>query len=155
RFAHRLGAVAALIVASLILAPAALAQSFYPERPDDARAVYLARGTHGAVGDGVADDTAALQHAIDAVQEAGGQGVLFVPEGRYRVTHVLNIWPGVRVIGYGAQRPTLVMAPNTPGYDNPDAEARMIFFAGSRPGNPRDTPPDSNPGTFYSALSNI
>lgn len=36
----------------------------------------------GAVGDGVADDTAAIQAAIDATNAAGG-GVVFFPEGQY------------------------------------------------------------------------
>jgi len=39
----------------------------------------------GAVGDGVTDDTAAIQAAIDAVQNAGG-GSLFFPSGTYNVT---------------------------------------------------------------------
>jgi hypothetical protein len=38
----------------------------------------------GAVGDGVADDSHALQAALDALAAAGG-GTLFVPEGRYAI----------------------------------------------------------------------
>ncbi len=40
---------------------------------------------HGAKGDGKADDRAAIQAAIDAVDEAGG-GVVHFPEGVYRIT---------------------------------------------------------------------
>ncbi|HVF45591.1 MAG TPA: carboxypeptidase regulatory-like domain-containing protein, partial [Pyrinomonadaceae bacterium] len=38
----------------------------------------------GAVGDGVTDDSPALQAALDALYAAGG-GTLFVPEGRYAI----------------------------------------------------------------------
>jgi hypothetical protein len=42
----------------------------------------------GAVGNGVADDTAAIQDAIDACEAAGG-GVVFLPEGTYRHTGIV------------------------------------------------------------------
>lgn len=43
----------------------------------------------GAVGDGVADDTAAIQAAINAVGENGGLVVL--PAGKYKITDTINI----------------------------------------------------------------
>jgi len=46
--------------------------------------------TAGAVGDGVTDDTVALQAAMDAVTSAGG-GTLFLPSGTYRVTAPLVV----------------------------------------------------------------
>jgi hypothetical protein len=157
----------------------AVAQSYYPVRLDDASAVYVKRGAGSAVGDGVADDTAALQQAIDKVQETTGQGVVFLPSGTYRLSHTLYVWPGVRVIGYGTERPKLVLGDRTAGYG--DGMAYMVFFAGARPDKPgapvrpnaqhRNRPPsdtpfpgtvppakdaiDSNPGTFYSAMSNV
>jgi hypothetical protein len=42
---------------------------------------------HGTVGNGVVDDTAALQRALDAV----GSGVVYVTEGTYKVTAALSI----------------------------------------------------------------
>ncbi len=42
----------------------------------------------GAVGDGVADDTAAIQHAIDQ-----GDGWLEFPRGDYRITRTLELFP--------------------------------------------------------------
>jgi hypothetical protein len=79
------------------------------------------------------------------------------------------------MIGYGAERPVFVLGENTPGYQ--DGIAYMFFFAGARPGrrakagsarsgyHPPPTPrgvvppsravPDANPGTFYSAISNV
>jgi hypothetical protein len=162
--------VIACLASSLLVVAAASApaqQSYYPIRLDDPKAMYLE--TMGSKGDGVSDDTAALQAAIDRVQETVGQGIVFVPEGRYRITRTLNVWPAIRLIGYGAKRPVLLLADNTPGFTDPAAENYLVFFAGSRPGSggrggqgggpalaqPAARPPDANPGTFYSAMSNI
>lgn len=163
------------ILASMLCAAApAWAQSYYTERLVDAKAVHLE--TMGARGDGVTDDTEAVQAAIDRVQQTVGQGIVFVPEGRYRITRTINIWPSIRLIGHGARRPVFVLADNTPGYQDPNAENYMVFFAGARPGapggrglpappgappgggragQPGGRPPDASPGTFYSAMSNI
>ena len=61
----------------------------------------------GAVGDGVTDDTAAIQAAIDAVVTAGG-GKVFVPRGKYLVSSTIDLaaWYGAPAIifegeGYG------------------------------------------------------
>ena len=40
---------------------------------------------YGAAGDGVADDTAEIQAAIDAVEAAGG-GMVYFPRGIYLIT---------------------------------------------------------------------
>jgi hypothetical protein len=52
----------------------------------------------GAVGDGVADDTAAIQAAIDAVQAAGG-GEVFVPKGTYNLSAALTLPDAVSLVG--------------------------------------------------------
>ena len=128
--------------------------SFYTARPDDPKAVYVTAERFGVKGDGSADDTAGIQKAIDTVQEATGEGIVFLPEGRYRITATLYVWPGIRIIGYGARRPVLRLGDRTPGYDDADKPRYMVFFAGRRP---RDggAPQDANPGTFYSALGNV
>jgi sugar lactone lactonase YvrE len=130
------------------------ASSYYTVRPDDPRAVDVTDQRFGARGDGIVDDTAALQKAIDAVQEDTGEGVVLVNEGRYRLSGTLYVWPGIRLIGYGARRPAFVLGARAAGYQDPAKPGYMVFFAGRRPkdGGP---PPDANPGTFYSALSNI
>ena len=143
-----------LLCLALAIASPAAAASYYTSRPEDPHAVYLTRERFAAVGDGVADDTDAIQNAIDAVQESTGEGIVFVPEGRYRISRTLYVWPSIRVIGYGAHRPALVLGPRTPGFDDPSHERQLVFFAGRRPA--AGTPPeDANPGTFYSALSNV
>ncbi len=152
--------------------------SYYTVRLDDPKAVYLTPDKFPVHGDGVADDTDAIQQAVNRVQETTNQGILLVPEGRYRLTKTIYIWPGIRVIGYGGARPTFVLGENTPGYQDANKESQMIFFAGGRPGAGRRSggpavaggqpqggrggrggasgqPPDASAGTFYSAMSNI
>jgi len=141
-----------LLAATILLSVPLFASSYYPARLEDARAVYLTPDTFPVKGDGIADDSAALQQAIDRIQEKTNQGVLFVPPGRYRITKTIYVWPGIRLIGFGATRPTFLLGANTPGFQQ--GPAYMIFFAGGRPRD-GEPPPDANPGTFYSAISNI
>src|SRR6202041_792462 len=146
-----------LFIAGLLLAANPLfAASNYTARLDDAKAVYLTPDSFQVKGDGVTDDSAGLQAAIDKVQEKTNQGILFVPSGPFRVTRTIYIWPGIRLIGFGATRPTLVLAASTPGYQH--GPTYMVFFAGGRPSQEEGDgaiQPDASPGTFYSAISNI
>jgi hypothetical protein len=139
-------------VALLSTAVPLLGTSYYPARPKDAKAVYLSADNFPVKGDGIADDSAVLQQAINKVRETTNQGILFVPAGRYRLTKTIYIWPGIRLIGFGTVRPTFVLAANTPGFQQ--GPAYMVFFAGGGP-NTNAPPADANPGTFYSAISNI
>ena len=107
-----------------VLCGPAAADSYYKDRLEDARAVYLTRENFSVHGDGIGDDSDALQQAIDKVQETTYQGILFVPAGRYRLTRTIYIWPGIRVIGYGKTRPVLVLGANTPGYQEGPAYRR-------------------------------
>jgi len=58
----------------------------------------------GAVGDGVADDTAAIKQAIDATKA----GAVFLPAGTYKITDFIWIGkPGVVLRGAGPERTIL------------------------------------------------
>ena len=73
----------------------------------------------GAKGDGVANDTAAIQHAIDAAHAAGG-GCVVVPKGEW-LTCALFFRPGVNLrLEKGA---TIVGADEADGY--PMRETRI------------------------------
>jgi hypothetical protein len=130
----------------LTLGVSAMASSFYTQRPEDPKAVYVAPSG--------GDDTAALQKAINRVQETTRQGIVLLAPGKYQITDTIFVWPSIRLIGYGATRPVFVLPANTSGFGVVSHEKNMFFFAGRRPRN-GDPVPDANPGTFYSAMANI
>lgn len=127
--------------------------SFYTVRLDDPKAITLEPPAFAVSGDGIADDTDALQAAINAAQESTGFGIVFVPEGRYRLSRTVHVWAGIRLIGVGAQRPTFVLGDDTPGFQEGDGRY-LLHFTSGRPSEGQPVR-DANPGTFYSALSNI
>jgi hypothetical protein len=146
-----------LLVLAVLVYPARVSgsDSHFPERLDDGKAVYLTPDKFPVHADGAADDSEALQQAIDKLQETTNQGILFLPSGRYRITRTIYIWPGIRIFGYGKTRPVFVLGANTAGFEQ--GPKYMVFFAGGRPAkdSAQLTPPDASPGTFYSALSNV
>jgi hypothetical protein len=159
-----LGAASAASIALALVAsaPAYASTSVFAAAPDDPAAV-----TVKAKGDGRTDDTAAIQAAIDAAAAKPGGGLVFLPSGQYRISKTLFLWPGVRLFGVGATRPLIVLGDATPGFQK--GLANMVIFAGAKrdpAGRPVAFPPpgsvpfdkdvaDANPGTFYSAMSNI
>ncbi len=128
--------------------------SVYASRPDDPQAVEVTPAKFPVKGDGVADDTEALQAAINRVQETTRRGIVFLPEGRYRLTKTLLVWSGIRLIGYGVHRPILVLGEHTPGFQEGEGKY-LVHFVSDRPASPDQPVRDANPGTFYSAMSNI
>ncbi|WP_263350463.1 glycosyl hydrolase family 28-related protein [Acidicapsa acidisoli] len=159
-----------LLLAILLLgvSSAAFAASVFTTRLDDPGAVYLTAQEFGVHGDGVADDSAAIQAAIDKTDTKATEGIVFVPSGRYRLTRTIYIPLGIRVIGYGATRPVFVLADHTPGFQTGIGD--MVIFTGAHhsgsaavrvpfptPGSvpPNDAIADAHPSTFYSAMSNI
>lgn len=147
--------IAGLVV---MIAMPVMAQSVFPMRPEDPSAVYLQNGTFGASADGKADDSPAIQAAIDHVQETTGQGIVFVAEGRYRISRTIHLWAGIRLVGYGAHRPTFFLAAKTSGFQNGHeflgTGRYMLQFASYRPAV-GGAVVDANEFTFYSGISNV
>ena len=147
-----------LRVALLVfIAAPACAQSIYTERPPDPLAV-VADASAGLHGDGTTDDTATLQSAIDRVAETTGPGLVFLPSGSYRISKTIYLWSGIRLIGYGQQRPVIELAANTPEYQSGHGflgtGRYMLQFASRKP--PTGQPiVDANEFTFYSGISNV
>jgi sugar lactone lactonase YvrE len=142
----------------------AFAASVITTRPDDPKAVYLDAPVANA------DSSAALQTAIDKAEDPAREGIVFIPEGRYTLTRTIYVWPGVRLIGYGATRPIFILPPNTPGFQK--RMGVLVIFTGlaqhedTLAGGPIPFPPpgtvppnpnvaDANSSTFYSAMTNI
>lgn len=146
--------LAALCLVMAAPVPHALADSVYPVAPRDPAAVYLTPGTFEVRADGVHDDTHGIQAAIDRAGGDRSGGLVFVPSGTYLLTDTVYVWPGVRIIGYGPERPVFRLAPNTPGFLEGD-DKYLLFFSGGRGADPGDPPRDGSPGTFYSGLSNV
>lgn len=169
---RRIGLVLLCVAAlTVVRSPALAATSAFEVAPPEPRAV-----TVQGKGDGRADDTDAIQRALDKVAEAPGGGVVFLPSGRYRISRTILVWPSVRLLGTGRTRPTLLLGDNTPGFQT--GIGSMVVFTGARRGDnargdigrielPRvPFPPstvvpfdpkiwDANPSTFYSAMSNV
>ncbi|HUD91088.1 glycosyl hydrolase family 28-related protein [Sphingobium sp.] len=154
--------IAALLAATTLGAPAwAAGTSVFPVAPDEPHAV-----TVKAKGDGKADDSAAIQQALDQARDKTGHGIVFLPSGTYRITRSLIVPAGVRVYGVGPTRPVLLLGANTPGFQQ--GVSTMVIFAGGdqyQVGKvpvpvptvvPRDKiVRDANSGTFYSSMSNV
>lgn len=153
---------AAAVLPALLPTPAlAGSTSVYLRAPSDPRAVTV-RG----VGDGRADDSAALQQAIDAAAAGGHGGVVFLPSGRYRISRTIFVRTAVRIFGVGATRPEILLGDASAGFGS--GIAAMLSFTGEdqyrvgkAPVPPRTSVPfdpsifDATSSTFYSALSNV
>jgi hypothetical protein len=89
---------------------------------------YVNVKTHGAVGDGIADDTAAIQAALDA---GTYQRPLYFPNGTYRISGTLQAGTqyGYRIL-QGQNRDNVVIKLNdsAAGFQDPAAASPMITF---------------------------
>lgn len=91
---------------------------------------------YGAVGDGQADDTEALRRAVAA------SDVVYLSPGIYRVTDTVMLREHTKLIGVQVHRSRIVLAPNTPGFQDPDNPKPVI-----------DTPDDAEASVHLRDLS--
>lgn len=134
-------------------------QSFYQIKLQDDDAVYFTPDNFKITNDGKTDVSDELQRAINEVKTAYNFGIVFIPEGTYRISKTIYIPTAVRVIGYGLKRPEFVLADNAPGFQQEYPQDKgnakyMFWFTSSIPKEGKPIP-DAGASTFYSALSNV
>ncbi|HLN74108.1 MAG TPA: glycosyl hydrolase family 28-related protein [Prolixibacteraceae bacterium] len=149
------------LIAGFISLKGAIAKSasFYPQKPEDAEAVYFTPDNFTITADGKTDVSEQLQEAINQLKKDCNFGILFIPEGTYLISKTIYIPAAIRVIGYGKTRPLVVLKKNSPGFQNPDpndkGQASYMFWFTSSIVEPGKGVNDASAGTFYSSLSNI
>ena len=124
--------LATLIMFFSISAAAADVKSIYTQRPDDPEAFYFTPENYSIKADGKMDVSEALQEAVNQVKRERNFGILFIPEGKYRLSKTIYIPAAVRIIGYGKNRPEFILAENSPGYQEPvpsdKGKAKYLFW---------------------------
>jgi hypothetical protein len=134
-------------------------ESIYTQKFNDPEAFYFTPENYNIKADGKTDVSEALQIAINQVKTEKNFGILFIPEGKYKISKTIYIPPAVRLIGYGQNRPEIILGANSPGFSIKEltensSEKYMIWFTGGIVTDESQVR-DANPGTFYSAVSNI
>ena len=85
--------------------------SYYKLRPADAEAVYFTPENFNITPDGKSDVTDALQEAINKLKMEQNFGIIFIPEGTYKISRTIYVPAAIRIIGYGNTRPLFVLIP--------------------------------------------
>ena len=133
--------------------------SYYTQKPEDPDAVYFTPSYFSITADGKTDVSVQLQNAINQLKTDRNFGILFIPEGRYLISKTIYIPASIRLIGYGKNRPQIILEKNAPGFQKPNPDdkgnATYMFWFTSSIVEPGKEPRDAGAGTFYSALSNI
>lgn len=134
-------------------------KSFYQMRLNDEDAAYFTPGNFKITNDGKTDVSDELQRAINEVKTNFNFGIVFIPEGIYKISKTIYIPTAVRVIGYGKKRPLIVLADNAPGfqeqYPQDKGNAKYMFWFTSSIPKEGQPIPDAGASTFYSAMSNV
>ncbi len=137
-------------------------ESVYQLKINDPKAVYFTKENFKVSADGKGDDAPALQAAIDLVLKQSRNGIVFIPEGTYRLGKTVRLWSGIRLIGYGTKRPVFRLGNKTPGFQEGEGKYMIHFCQG--PGSGQSPQPgtwqtpefiDGTWVTFYSGINNI
>ncbi|HPG38841.1 MAG TPA: glycosyl hydrolase family 28-related protein [bacterium] len=126
--------------------------SLYTTAFYDAGAVYFTPDRFTIHADGETDDSAALQNAIDQLEKTWGAGIVFIPEGKYCLDNTVNIWRGIRLIGYGKRKPVFIVRENHPAYLY---EKKIVLHFRDNYPLPGQAPEDAGSSSFGSGMSNL
>ena len=133
--------------------------SIYPLKPNDSEAFYFTPENYPIKADGKMDVSDALQAAINQVKKEKNFGILFIPEGKYKISKTIYIPTAIRLIGYGKNRPEFILAKNSPGFQEEVADdkgkAKYMFWFTGAVVKEGEKPRDAGASTFDSAMSNI
>ena len=148
----------AFYLMSYSLLAATPGESVYKQKPNDPEAVYFTPENYGLTGKN-ADVSDALQKVINDLKTEKNFGIVFIPEGEYRISKTIYIPQAIRLIGYGAKRPVIILTRNSPGFQQEvpadRGKANYMFWFVSRITGADGRIQDAGAGTFYSAMSNI
>src|SRR5665648_788852 len=75
--------------------------SVYQKKPNDTEAIFFTAENFDIKADGKMDVSDALQAAINKLKTEKSFGILFIPEGKYRITKTIYVPAAIRLIGYG------------------------------------------------------
>lgn len=129
-----------LLLALMIFRVLAMDESIFVTRIPEPRAIDAS--DFGAIGDGIHDDTSAIQQAINATYgagfpdctEPGARVVLLRGDGRrYLLSSPLHLWMWTRLIGYGLTRPILFITEGSPLFTNASNLTPLIKIINSIP----------------------
>lgn len=133
--------------------------SVYTQKPNDPDAVYFTPENYNIKADGKTDVSDQLQAVINKLKSEENFGIVFIPEGTYKITKTIYIPKSIRLIGYGKQRPVFVLGKNSPGFQQPvdtdKGKAKYMFWFTNNVVKDESRIDDADAGTFYSAMSNI
>ncbi|MFI3200192.1 MAG: glycosyl hydrolase family 28-related protein [Eubacteriales bacterium] len=148
--------------------------SHYHNATDDPKAIVLNYHASPIV-NGRIDITDILQSTLTHMNRSNRCGVLFLPENDYIITKTIYFPRGIRMYGFGKNRPSITLPKATTGFDQGDSpfhdDMKYMFWVTTCPpvlltkeNKHRfcaTTPDglygidDANPGTFYTGISNV
>ena len=128
-------------------------RSIFQNMPEDTKAIVFTPEEFEASPNGEKDNTRALQKAIDTLEEKYTAGIIFIPEGVYRFAGTINLWRGIRLIGFGKKRPLFVLDNNVPEFKGP-LSRYLIFCRNVRP-QKGEFLRDANECSFFTSIRNI
>ena len=105
------------------------------------------------------DVTQALQQAINDLKDRDNYGIVYLAQGTYQISGTIYVPPSIRLIGYGEERPVIVLSKKSPGFDQPHPEdegnAKYMFWFVANTVHEGVEPADATSATFYQAFENI